>query len=368
MTKVRIPVYAPVLGREERRRVRAVIDGGWISSFGPAVREFEGRVERFTGVPHAVATMNGTAAIHLALVALGVGPGDEVLVPDLTFVATANAVRYCGAVPVLCDVLRETWQISPADAAARRTSRTRAVVPVHLYGNPADVDALRAALPGLPIVEDAAEAFGARLRGRPVGTLGLLAAFSFYGNKVVTTGEGGMVVTRDGRLAKRLRFLRDHAMDARRRYWHPEIGFNYRMTALQAAVGLGQMDRIEEILRRKRAIAAAYAAGLAGAPGVVLHPTPPGTDGVFWMYSILLPNRTVRDRVADRLAARGIETRPFFHPVSSLPPYRGLGGRPRSVARDLSRRGLNLPSGPGLGAAEIDEICDAVRAAIRRRS
>lgn len=359
--KVRISVYDPVIGAAERARVRAVVRSGWISSLGPAVRDFEARVAAFLGVPHAVAAMNGTAAMHLALAAVGIGPGDEVIVPDLTFVATASAVRHAGAVPVPADVLAETWQIDPADAARRRTPRTRAVVAVHLYGNPADVDALSSALPGLDVVEDAAEAFGARWKGRPVGSLGRSAAFSFYGNKIITTGEGGMVTTHEESVAARVRRLRDHAMDPVRRYWHEEVGYNYRMTALQAAVGLGQMDRIDEILRKKRAIAAAYAERLRGLPGVVLHPVPPGCEGVFWMYSILLPDAAARDRLAVGLAAAGIDTRPFFHPVSALPPYRDAAAPPRPVAASLSSRGLNLPSGPGLRESEIDEVCASIR-------
>lgn len=362
--KIRIPVYAPLVGRSEAVRVRRVVESGWISSLGPAVREFEARVAEFVGVPHAVATMNGTAAIHLALASIGVGPGDEVIVPDLTFVATANAVRHAGAVPVLCDVSESTWQIDPADAARRRTARTRAVVAVHLYGTPADLDALGEALPGVEVVEDAAEAFGARYKGRPVGAWGRAGAFSFYGNKIVTTGEGGMVTTADDHIAARARHLRDHAMDPARRYWHTEVGYNYRMTALQAAVGLGQLDRIDEILARKRAIADRYRERLADVPALALHAEAPACDGVFWMYSVIFADGAARDRVAAALAARGIETRPFFHPISSLPPYREAGGPPRPVAASLAARGLNLPSGPGLEDREIDEVCGIVRKAL----
>ena len=323
----RIPVAEPVLGEEELANVVAAMRSGWISSRGAFIGEFEERFAGFCGARHGVAVANGTVALHLALVALGVGPGDEVLVPSLTFVATANAVRYCGAVPVFADADPETWQLATADLEARVTSRTRAILPVHLYGHPCDMAPILdiARRRGLGVIEDAAEAHGAEYRGRRVGTFGAVGCFSFYGNKVITTGEGGMCVTDDAALAARLRLLRDHGMDSKRLYWHEVVGFNYRMTNLQAAVGVAQVKRLAEFVARKRAIAGWYAealAPLARRGRIALHPEAPWARAVFWMYSVLLRDtgRSVEE-VRGRLSDRGIDSRPFFHPSHTLPPY-----------------------------------------------
>jgi perosamine synthetase len=361
-----IPVFAPWLSENARRYVLDCLDTGWISSLGEYVTRFEREFARFCEVEHAVATSNGTTALHLALATLEVGPGHEVLVPDLTFVATANVVRYTGATPVLVDADPVTWTMDPADARRKVTARTRALIPVHLYGHPCDMDPLLdlARAHGLSVVEDAAEAHGARYHGRRVGGLGHLAAFSFYGNKIVTTGEGGMLVTRDPALAERAAFLRDHAMDPRRRYYHPEVGFNYRMTNIQAAIGCAQLEAIEAILTRRKALAAAYEAGLAGLPGLTRPPAAPWAESVYWMYSVLVEPAfgLDRDAVRDGLRARDIDSRPFFVPLHELPPHRpspGAGSFP--VATRLARTGLNLPSGTGLEPAEIGAVCAALR-------
>jgi perosamine synthetase len=358
-----IPVFAPWLSDTVRRYVLDCVDSGWISSLGEYVGRFEREFARFCEAGHGVATSNGTTALHLALATLGLGPGDEVLVPDLTFVATANAVRYTGATPVLVDVDPATWAIDPADLARRVSPRTRAIVPVHLYGHPADMDPILdlARSRGLAVVEDAAEAHGARYKGRRVGSLGHLATFSFYGNKIVTTGEGGMVVTSDPTLAERAAFLRDHAMDPRRRYYHPEIGFNYRMTNIQAAIGCAQLEQAEAILDRRKVLAATYEAELAGLPGLVRPPAAPWAENVYWMYSVLVEPGFGRDRDAVRegLRARGVDSRPFFVPLHEQPPYREAAAFP--VATALARTGLNLPSGTGLTSAEIATVGAALR-------
>jgi perosamine synthetase len=363
-----IPVFAPWLSENARRYVLDCVDSGWISSLGEYVGRFEREFARFCEAGHGVATSNGTTALHLALATLGLGPGDEVLVPDLTFVATANAVRYTGATPVLVDVDPATWAIDPADLARRVSPRTRAIVPVHLYGHPADMDPILdlARSHGLSVVEDAAEAHGARYKGRRVGSLGHLATFSFYGNKIVTTGEGGMVVTSDPTFAERAAFLRDHAMDPRRRYYHPEIGFNYRMTNIQAAIGCAQLEQIETILARRKAIAAAYEAGLAGLTGLSRPPVAPWAENVYWMYSVLVepgfgPNR---EAVRAGLRERGVDSRPFFVPLHELPPYRQ--DAPFPVTTALAAKGINLPSGTGLRPEEITQVCDALRGLARR--
>lgn len=363
-----IPVYTPLLDGREEKYVLDAVRSGWISSLGSYVTRFEQAFARFCGVQHAVSVSNGTVALHLALHALGVGPGDEVIVPSLTFVATANAVHYTGATPVFADVDPATWCIDPEDVERRITSRTRAILPVHLYGHPAPMPALQelADKHHLLLIEDAAEAHGAAIHGRRVGGWGRIAAFSFYANKIITTGEGGMLTTDDEALAARCRTLRDHAMPPHRRYWHEEVGFNYRMTNLQAAVGVAQMERIERFLARKREIAARYREQLAGVPGVTFAAERPGYTNVYWMVSILVepPYALSRDELISALRERGIDSRPFFHPMDTLPPYRS--DAPRPVALHLSRCGLNLPSSPALTDAQIDYICDVLCALGRR--
>jgi perosamine synthetase len=358
-----IPVFAPWLSENVRRYVLDCVDSGWISSLGQYVERFERDFAAFCEARHGVATSNGTTALHLALVTLGIGPGDEVLVPDLTFVSTANVVRYTGATPVLVDVDLRTWGMDPADARRKLTPRTRAIIPVHLYGHPVDMDSLLAlaAAHGLEVVEDAAEAHGARHRGRRVGALGKIGAFSFYGNKIITTGEGGMLVTNDPTLAERAAFLRDHAMDRRRRYYHPEIGFNYRMTNIQAAIGCAQLEQADSILARRKEIAAAYQAGLAGIAGLTPPPAQPWAENVYWMYSVLVEPAFGADREAVRagLRERGIDSRPFFVPLHELPPYRQ--DAPFPVTTALAAKGINLPSGTGLLPEEIAAVCNALR-------
>jgi perosamine synthetase len=362
-----IPVSAPWLPESARRYVLDCVDTGWVSSLGKYVPRFEAEFARFCEASHAVATSNGTTALHLALAVLGIGAGDEVLVPDLTFIATANAVRYTGATPVLVDVDKESWGIDPAEARRKLTPRTRAIIAVHLYGRPVDLQSLLelAAEHNLDVVEDAAEAHGARYNGRRVGALGRIGAFSFYGNKIFTTGEGGAVVTNDPALAERAAFLRDHAMDPGRRYYHPEVGFNYRMTNIQAALGCSQLESAEEILRRRRAIAQAYDAGLAGLRGLVAPRDVAGVESVCWMYSILVEPAfgLSRDAVCAGLHARGVDSRPFFVPLHEMPPYRAAAERGESfaVATALSREGINLPSGTGLSPEEVATVCRAMR-------
>ena len=358
-----IPVYTPWLGDREAEYVLEAVQSGWISSLGKYVSQFEEEFARFCGVKYGVATSNGTTALHLALHALGIGPGDEVIVPALSFVASANAVAYTGAKPVFADVDMETWTLAPEDAERLLSPRTRAVMPVHLYGHPAPMDEIRAiaAAHNLWIVEDAAEAHGACAGDRRAGNLGHVGAFSFFANKIITTGEGGLLTTNDEALAARLRMLRDHAMPPEKRYWHDEIGFNYRMTNLQAAVGVAQMARIDEFIARKRRIAELYAEGLADLPGITLPVEKPGYTNVFWMYSVLIdaPYPLTRDEVIPALRQRGIDSRPFFHPLDTLPPY--LSETPRPQALALSRMGLNLPSSPRLSDGQVDRICQAFR-------
>jgi perosamine synthetase len=359
-----IPAAEPALVGREREYVLECLDSSWISSNGSFIGRFEAAIADYCEVGHAVACANGTAALHVALLALGIGPGDEVVCPTLTYVAAANAIRYCGATPVLVDADPETWTMSTDAVAEALTDATRAVMVVHLYGHPADVGAIRdlTASRGIVLVEDAAEALGATYRGRPAGGLGDVATFSFYGNKTITTGEGGVVVTDDGDLARLVRQLRGQGQDFERRYWFPVVGFNYRMTNVAAAIGLGQMENVAWHVERRRVNAAAYRAAFADDPRVVFSPCAEWADSSYWMSSVLLrgASREHRDEVMERLLAAGIETRPFFVPMHVLPPYADDAEGRFPVADELSARGLNLPSSALLRAHEIDRVADTL--------
>lgn len=365
----KLPVMEPSLGGNELTYVTDCVTSNWISSQGRYVSRFEDMLGEFIGVPHAVSTSSGTAALHLALTALGIGPGDEVLVPDLTFGACGNVVLHCGADPVFVDVNPETWTMDPASAADRISERTRAIMPVHLYGHPCDMDPLLelADEHELFVVEDCAEALGAKYKGDRVGKLGDVGIFSFYANKVITTGEGGMVTTRDPEVDERLRLLRDHGMSPEERYWHTRPGFNYRMTNLQAAVGVAQMERIESFLSARRGIIEAYRDGLEGLPGLTLPPNAPWATNIHWLFSILVDEQSAgisRDVLQRRLEGLGIETRRFFYPLHEQPAFKGTGrasSSPCPVASDLSRWGLCLPTANHLTRDEVQRVCDEIR-------
>ncbi len=327
-----ISVAQPDLCGNELYYLQQCVESGWISGNGPFVGRFEAEFAEFCGVKEAISCSSGTAALHLALVALGVGPGDEVIVPTLTYVATANAVRYCGATPVFADSEALTMNVDPADVEHKISAHTKAIVAVHLFGQCADMDQLLglAQEKNISLIEDAAEAHGATHRGRRAGSIGAVAAFSFFGNKIVTTGEGGMVTLDDPKLAALIRLLRNQAAEARRPYWHKMVGFNYRMTNLQAAVGVAQMERIYEMLDRRARLAAWYEEALAGLDDYLMRPgLRPGNGHAYWMYTIgLRPTASERrDEVVRLLAADGIEARPVFSPVHLMPPYHQPGAR-----------------------------------------
>jgi perosamine synthetase len=358
-----IPVAEPSLGEREVELVTDAVRSGWVSSIGEYVTAFEAELASRCGVADAVATSNGTTALHLALAVAGIGPGDEVIVPSLTFVATAAAVKYLGASPVLAESDAAHWCLDPEDVARRITPRTRAIVAVDLYGHPADMNALGelAATHNLVVVEDAAEALGAVYRGRPAGGLGLLGVLSFYGNKLITTGEGGAVLVDDPALADRARLLRDHAMDPNRRYWHGEIGFNYRITNMQAALGVAQLERLDEFLQRKREIAAVYRAGLQDVPGVTLQEEADWATSSWWMTTLRIdPAHGVdREEVAARLRVDGVDSRPAFVPLHLLPHLRQEGALP--VAEAVGSEGLSLPSSTSLTDSELAWVIGSVR-------
>ncbi len=358
-----IPVAEPDFGGNEEAYLVDCLRSTWVSSIGPYVTRFEGDFARFCGTRYALSTVNGTAAMHLALAALGTGRGDEVIVPTLTFIATANAVSYTGASVVFADSEYETWNISPSAIEGKITARTKAIIVVHLYGHPANMGPIleTAHKHQLIVVEDAAEAHGAEYEGRRVGSLAKVGVFSFYGNKIITTGEGGMLTLDDQLLAERATFLKDHAMSAEKRYWHPEIGFNYRLTNLQAALGVAQLERVETIITRKRANAAYYNQLLSDVSGLRLPPEAVWAKNVYWMYSILLDDAfpLSRDQLMAHLKRQAIDSRPFFYPLHTMPPY--ARGESYPVAEDLARRGLNLPSSSRLTPKQIERICAAIR-------
>jgi perosamine synthetase len=355
-----IQIAAPDLAGNESKYVQECIDTTWISSAGRFVRDFEVAFADFCQVEHAVMTNNGTTALHLALAALDIGPGDEVIVPTLTYIASANVVRYCGATPVFVDSEPVGMTMDPEDFARKISARTKAVMPVHIYGNASNMAAINeiAAQHDIAVVEDAAEAHGARFDGRPVGGLGRCAAFSFFGNKIITTGEGGAVTTDDGELAARLRLLRGQGMDPQRRYWFPVIGYNYRMTNVAAAFGLAQLEDIERKLALRRELAAQYDAALGGMEHIQPPQPPSWSESVNWLYTVRVdvPTAEARDEVMVGMAADGIETRPVFYPMHQLPPYFEPDGD-YPVADRIARTGISLPTHLGVGADDVDQIC-----------
>lgn len=365
----RISVAEPKLAGNERKYVLDCLDTNWISSNGKYIGEFEAAFASFCGVKHAVAANNGTTALHLALVALGLGPGDEVIIPTVTYIATANAVRYCGATPVLVDVCADTMNIDPKQVEQKITSRTRGIIPVHLYGHPADMVPLSAIARkhGLWVLEDAAEAHGAEVNGRRVGSLTECATFSFFGNKIVTTGEGGMVTTNDDELAAKLRLYRGQGVDPQRRYWFPVIGYNYRMTNIQAAIGLAQMETIDAALQDRQALAKLYDEALSPLKDLLVLPeVQPGMRHVYWMYTVFLRdgNEQKRDAVMRALDEVGIETRPVFYPMHVLPPYKEDAVYP--VADQWAQRGMNLPTHQFMSREDVDRVAASLSQALGR--
>lgn len=359
-----IPISRPTLCEDEVRHVSDAVLSGWVSSLGPYIERFEADFAEFCGVKHCIATSNGTVAIHLALKVLNIGPGDEVIVPDLTFVATANAVALAGATPVMADVRANDWCLDPESVERLITARTRAVIPVHLYGHPCAMAELQelARRHDLALIEDAAEAHGAEYRGQRVGGLGDCATFSFYGNKILTTGEGGAITTDSDEIADRARFLRDHGMSREKRYWHTEVAYNYRMTNLQAALGVAQFARVDQFIEARDRILEQYRSRLEPA-GMTLNPRMDGTRPVNWMTCVLLEgvDRDARDQIMATMKSMGVDSRPFFFPLSTMPMYASAVGK---VAADLSARGLNLPTFPELTEAEVDRVCTALTAAV----
>lgn len=360
-----VQVARPHITSSEFRLLLDAFLSGWISSKGPHVQAFEQGFSRFVGSVHGVAVTNGTVALHLALVALGIGPGDEVIVPDLTFAATINAVLHCGATPVIVDVDRTTWCMSREAVRQACSARTRAIIPVHLYGRPAEIGPIvaYAHAHGIAVIEDCAEAHGARYDGRMVGSFGDIACFSFYANKLISTGEGGMCLTACEELARCLARLRDHGMAADRAYWHEAVGFNYRMTNLQAALGSAQLSRIDQTLQRNALIAAYYEEALSGIEGVRFPPVmTERCEAVTWLACVQVPADR-RDRLIAAARRDDIEMRPFFHSLSAMPPYVPFG-RSCPNSQELSATGINLPTSSAVDEQVIDRVARVFRSVL----
>jgi perosamine synthetase len=364
-----IPISKPYIGAREKELVLDALDSGWVSSIGKYIDKLEANFARYCGTEYALAVSNGTTGLHLALATLNLQPGDEVIVPDLTFVATANAVAYTGATPILADIDPDTLCIDPASVKSLISERTKAIIPVHLYGHPADMDALTeiGETHGVTIIEDAAEAHGAEYRGRRVGGLSKCGVFSFYGNKIITTGEGGMLTTNDREFYLHARRLRDHAMNPQRRYFHEERGFNYRITNLQAALGVAQLERIDDFLERRAEIMGWYNSEIAVSDTVRLNRVKNWAKSAFWMVCLEVDwlDEGRRDAFMAGLKGRGIDTRPYFCTLSSMPMYKQ---QPLPVSARKSLIGLNLPSYYELTKQDVQRIASEVNAALKEFS
>ena len=363
-----IPVAQPEFGGNELAYVSDCIQTGWVSSKGKYVKKFEDSFAYYIDASNTLAVSNGTVALHLALVTLGVGPGDEVLIPDLTFAATANAVIYVGATPVLVDIDPDTLCIDPIKSAAAITSKTRAIIPVHLYGHPADMNAISALASkhALYVIEDCAEALGTRFSGKHVGTFGDAAIFSFFGNKTITTGEGGMAVFKEEVMYEKANILRDHGMDPERRYWHKEVGFNYRMTNIQAAIGVAQLERIKYFINKKRWIAEQYSKRLGSISNIKLPGEYGNVYNSYWLFTIELVGSLINEReeLLRRLTLNGIEARQVFIPLHEMPPYKKYIGSESdfSVSSRISNASLSLPSSSTITELELNSVCRIIKA------
>lgn len=357
---MKYPVYQPCFNGKEKTYVNECIDSTWISSKGKYIQQFEEQFAAYIGLKYATTVSNGTVALHLALMGLGIGEGDEVIVPTFTYIASVNAIVYCGATPVFADSEDAFWQLDPSGIEELITPRTKAIMPVHLYGHACEMEAICkiAKKHKLFVIEDCAEAIGTTIDGKKVGSFGDIATFSFFGNKTITTGEGGMVVTNDETLFDRCTHLKGQGLAKHRQYWHDVVGYNYRMTNICAAIGVAQMETIGEIIAKKRQIADWYKIYL-DKKNVEFHGEKPGTVNTYWMCSILVGESKDRDALRDHLTAADIETRPLFYPVHTMPMFSAKFKR-FAVAENISHRGINLPSYPELTENDVKYIAETV--------
>ena len=362
-----IPISKPSITKLEIDFVTDAVTSTWVSSLGPYIDRFESEFALFCGSRHAIAVSNGTVAIHLVCHTLGIGPGDEVIMPNLSFIATANAVILTGAKPVYVDIDPFNLCVDPIKVEEAITTKTKAIMPVHLYGHPADMIAINqiAKKHKLLVIEDAAEAHGASIGGKRVGSWGNCATFSFYGNKNLTTGEGGMITTDDDEFASKCRYLRDHAMSKEKRYWHTELGFNYRMTNIQAALGCAQLQRIDELMEKRSLVYNSYFKRLGDIDGIRLNRTSPWALNSYWLVCVEIEGYTEekRDNLMVELKKKNVDSRPFFYPMSEMPYINESPNTP--VTHTVYQRGINLPSFVDLTEDEIEYICKTLLSLLR---
>jgi perosamine synthetase len=361
-----IPVYQTMLGGNERLYVSQCLDTNWISSKGEFVARFEDDFADYLDVGHATSVNNGTTALHLALHTLGIGPGDEVIVPTFTYIASVNAIAYVGATPVFVDSDPLTWNIDVALVSKKITAQTKAIMCVHLYGAVCAMDELQelCKISNLRLIEDVAEAFGSQYRGRYAGSFGDIATFSFFGNKTITTGEGGMVVSKDREIISRAAHLKSQAVSPDREYWHDEIGFNFRMTNICASIGVAQLEQADSVIAAKRRLSAWYQEELLDLP-LTFQVESSDTVHTYWMVSVLAPTGSMRDSIRKALKEAGVETRPLFFPAHIMTVFASNEAFP--VAEDLSIRGMNLPSYPALTREQVSYICMVIRQTLQDR-
>jgi perosamine synthetase len=360
-----IPVYEPYLIGNEKKYVNQCLDSNWISSKGEFINKFETKFASYIKVKHATTVSNGTVALHLALMALSIRKGDEVILPTLSYVASANSVKYVGAKPVFVDSEKDSWNIDPKKIEARITSKTKAIMAVHLYGAICNVKELKKICEknNLYLIEDVAEGFGTKYNNKYAGTFGDVSTFSFYGNKTITTGEGGMVVSNDKKVIEKVKYLKNQAVSNTKEYWHDDVGYNYRMTNICAAIGLAQLENADLIIKKKIQISCWYKKFLTDS-NVNFQKESTNSLHSFWMISIIVENKKLRDEIRQELKNNNIETRPLFPPMHTLPMY--LEDNSCQIAESLSERGINLPSYPGLNIDQVSRICKIINKTIKK--
>lgn len=362
-----IPVNEPVISKEAKANVEKALSSGWLSSAGPFVREFEESFAKYIGVKHAISVTSGTAALHVALLSLGIGKGDEVIIPAFTMGATWMAVMHTGATPVFVDCELETYNIDPAKIEEKTTPKTKAILPVHIYGHTCEMDEILtiAKKRNLFVIEDAAEALGGEYKGKKCGSMGNINCFSFYANKIVTCGEGGMIVTNDDKLAHEAGKFKDLYHSDKKRFIHEKLGYNFRMTNVQAAIGLGELANIEKYLENKQEMARQYEEGLKHVPGIRLPTTMSYVKNTFWMYGIIIDEDKFgidRDALRDKLKQDGIDTRDFFYAPEDQPLLKDIiGSQTFPNTKFLSANGLYLPSGLAITEKQIKFVCAAIK-------
>ena len=363
---MKYPIYQPRLSGNEKKYVNDCLDSTWISSKGKYINLFENAFAEYIGTKHATTVSNGTVALHLALLALGISEKDEVIVPSFTYIATANAITYVGAKPIFVDSDSKTWQISPESIKKNITKKTKAILIVHIYGHPCDMDEITQICKekNIFLIEDCAEAIGSKYKGKKVGSFGDISTFSFFGNKTITTGEGGMLVSNNEKLIKKAYHLKNQAV-TKEQYWHDITGYNYRMTNIQAAIGLAQLEQVEKNITDKTNIAKIYEASFKNSE-IEFHKANKDVFHTYWMCSILLKNKATRDNLVKFLTKEGIDTRPLFYPAHKMPCFKDYNNETLPVAEDIGYRGINLPSWPDLKDEDVQYIADKINEFIKK--